>query len=475
MQMTDASARPFAEGGSSGEAGSNEEGGPSADGAAPGGKSAGGQGDAADRRRIDLAFAAEARRRAPLVFRARTFSLIAAGALLIFLIPFPEVLYYHALIIGFVLVGFLQFRLGRAGLTLTGALAFVTLDMALIVFTLIYPSPIDWAQGTPPQVTLRYGGFIFIFLILSGVAISLSPRLIFWSGAAAAAFWAVGVAWLASLPDSQALWASDAGAGLEALIASGDPRVVDLGVQAQNIVVLLIVAAILAAGANASRGLLVRETALARRAANLSRYLPAETVETLAGRDDPFGAEAEREAAVLFTDIVGFSALAERIGPRATLALLRRSHSMVERAVFAHHGAIDKFIGDGVMATFGAYRSGPKDAANAIACAGAILKAVDEMNAERPAGEPPVVLSVGLHFGPVLVGDVGAARRMEFAVIGDTVNVAARLEEMTRQLGVAAAISDEAMAAAGRPPGFRRVGESAIRGREEAVTVWTTA
>jgi adenylate cyclase len=147
----------------------------------------------------------------------------------------------------------------------------------------------------------------------------------------------------------------------------------------------------------------------------------------------------------------------------------------VERAVFAHGGVLDKFIGDGAMATFGAAHPAPDDAARAVACVGAILAEVADWNHGRMRrDEPPVGISIGLHYGPVVVGDVGSARRMELAVIGDTVNVASRIEQLTRVLGAPAAISQEAIdAAGGAPPGAVRVGPHKVHGRERPVTLWT--
>lgn len=162
--------------------------------------------------------------------------------------------------------------------------------------------------------------------------------------------------------------------------------------------------------------------------------------------------------------------MAERATPKEVIDLLRAVHAVVAEQVFAHHGVLDKFIGDGAMATFGAVTKGDRDAANAIDCAAAILAAIAEFNRMR-AGDP-VEISIGVHYGPVVVGDVGSARRMELAVIGDAVNVAARLETSTRRLDVGAAISEEAMAAAGHPPRPRRVGPLHVKGRAEPVVVF---
>ena len=249
-----------------------------------------------------------------------------------------------------------------------------------------------------------------------------------------------------------------------------DPAYIDLGVELQGMVVFLIVAIMLALGVEASQRLFLRQVNQERRATNLSRYLPAESVEALATRDDPFSVEAETDAAILFADIVGFSSMAEKASPKEVIDLLRGVHAVVAEQVFAHHGTLDKFIGDGVMATFGAVTKSDQDAANAVACAGAILQAVAIYNRGGPGA--PVKISVGVHYGPVVVGDVGSARRMELAVIGDAVNVAARLETATRALGVGAAISEEAMIAAGRPDAPKLIGPQVVKGRAEPVVVF---
>ena len=102
--------------------------------------------------------------------------------------------------------------------------------------------------------------------------------------------------------------------------------------------------------------------------------------------------------------------------------------------MFAHGGTLDKFIGDSVMATFGTPQPGPRDAAHALACARAMLASLGVWNSERTArGEMALRAGIGLHFGPVVLGDIGDERRLEFAVLGDTVNTASRLEGLTRE------------------------------------------
>jgi PAS domain S-box-containing protein len=181
---------------------------------------------------------------------------------------------------------------------------------------------------------------------------------------------------------------------------------------------------------------------LERARANLARYVPPSMATILAEADEPMGPPREQDIAVMFVDIVGFTALASEEPPVETFALLRGFQSRMADAVFAHGGTLDKFTGDGVMATFGTPDAGPGDASNALACARAIGRTMAAWNDERAvAGAAPIRVAIGLHYGPALLGTVGDERRLEFAVIGDTVNVAARLEALARDLDAGLVVS----------------------------------
>jgi adenylate cyclase len=187
--------------------------------------------------------------------------------------------------------------------------------------------------------------------------------------------------------------------------------------------------------------------------------------------------------AVLFADVAGFTRLAEREPPERVIALLRDFHTRLEAAVFEHQGTLDKYLGDGVMATFGTPQVGPHDALNALAAARAACAAIGTWNAERAArGEPQIKVSIGIHYGPVVLGDIGSERRMEFAVLGDVVNVAQRLEGLTRRLDCQIVVSDDfvhALRAQGADEadallgGFCAAEPQELRGRAQPVAVWT--
>ncbi|MEX0809472.1 MAG: adenylate/guanylate cyclase domain-containing protein [Dongiaceae bacterium] len=224
---------------------------------------------------------------------------------------------------------------------------------------------------------------------------------------------------------------------------------------------------------------------LERARANLARYVPPSMATILAEADEPMGPPREQVIAVLFVDIVGFTALASEEAPAEIFALLRGFQSRMADAVFAHGGTLDKFTGDGVMATFGTPDTGPRDAGNALACARAIERTMAVWNAERAAsGAAPVRVVMGLHFGSALLGTVGDERRLEFAVIGDTVNVAARLESLARELDAGMVMSGALYEAVEREiasgagdlgslfDGLERRPAQALRGRRQPVDLW---
>src|SRR3546814_15214240 len=112
--------------------------------------------------------------------------------------------------------------------------------------------------------------------------------------------------------------------------------------------------------------------------------------------------------------------MTESASPPTVIALLRGLHARLETAVFEHEGTLDKFLGDGVMATFGTPEPGPRDAANALAAGRAMLRTVEEWNRERiAAGEPPITLSIGIPYGEVVLGNLGPERPPDFPVLGD--------------------------------------------------------
>ena len=201
-------------------------------------------------------------------------------------------------------------------------------------------------------------------------------------------------------------------------------------------------------------------------------------MDELAQKTKPVGDVRSQEIAVLFADIVGFTHFAETHEPQEVVTVLRRFHALLENAVFSNRGTLDKFLGDGVMATFGTPAPHADDAANALQCGRDMLAAMDKWNAERREMElPEIRLSIGIHFGPAILGDIGSERRLEFATLGDTVNVAARLENTTRSLSCRLVASNNLLERIGTDRdrlcnGLESHRALPVRGRETALDVW---
>ena len=177
------------------------------------------------------------------------------------------------------------------------------------------------------------------------------------------------------------------------------------------------------------------ERAAERARVNLARYFSPKLAETLAVKDQPLGAVRRQNLAILFADIVGFTRLSETLDPEQVIEILREMHSWVEAVIFKWNGSIEGYIGDSVLAIFGFPGVGEKDASNALACAYELLTAAQRWNQERSErGMSPVRIGIGLNYGPVVLGDVGTKEYVEFTVIGDTVNIASRLQQATRIL-----------------------------------------
>ena len=216
---------------------------------------------------------------------------------------------------------------------------------------------------------------------------------------------------------------------------------------------------------------------------NLSRYFSPNIVELLAAQDEPLGAGRRETVAVLFADIVAFTQMAEVMAPEDVLALLREFHTRMTAQIFASGGTVDQYMGDGIIAVFGAPVASSNDAANALNCAEMMLDALERWNDERERkGDARLDIGIGLNYGQVVLGDVGSEHSMSFTAIGDTVNTAARLQVLTRSLKTPLVVGDavvQAIQASSPEIAAERIGrledrgEHNLRGRASPVRIWT--
>lgn len=435
---------------------------------------------------IAAAFARE--ERSGLVY-ALWGRLVVLGALLFYVLatlPAERSLRYAAIIALFMALGAIPHFMRRWGLAWIGwTVGFMLLEVAILTYLLIVPPPFI-AESWTPQINLRLPNFLYLGVFLVGMALSYSPALVVWTGAASMVAWSVGVLWVASLPGSIARSSKDAldGGMTPQEVVKGflDPNYVALTSWYNQLVFLALVTLILAITVWRSRRLVRRQVVAESARSNLSRYFSPNLVDELAREGSGINRVASQNAAILFADMVGFTTLSEKMTPEAVVGMLRDFHGRLARTIFEHRGTLDKYMGDAVMAHFGTPRPGPDDASRALACGLAMVREIEAWNVERASrSEPAIQIGIGIHYGPVVAGNIGDERRLEYTVLGDTVNVASRIEALTRKSKSPLLVSDVLIKAMRTEKAdedgvllksVRRDRDRTVRGRAAPVALW---
>lgn len=200
-----------------------------------------------------------------------------------------------------------------------------------------------------------------------------------------------------------------------------------------------------------------------------SRYVsPAVVPEILKRGVNLVGTELH--ATVLFADIRSFTTLSEQLTPAEVLRILNVFFSEMAAIIFRHGGMLDKYIGDAIMAEFGVPLPGKQDAHCAIQAGLGMLTRLREMNKQRAFGDRELSIGIGIHSGRVMAGNVGCKERIEYTVIGDTVNIASRLQELTKQYNCPLIASAETIEESG-VQGAQFLGEIPVRGKVNSVRI----
>ena len=207
--------------------------------------------------------------------------------------------------------------------------------------------------------------------------------------------------------------------------------------------------------------------------ATMARYMDPALADQLVRQDQEILGGKSVEATVLFSDVRSFTAIAEEIGPQATVAMLNDYFTIMVDCIQQHGGMLDKFIGDAIMAAFGLPVAHPDDVDRGVQAAIAMISSLFEWNERRSHdGRRPIDMGIGLNTGTLVAGNIGSPKRMDFTMIGDGVNLASRLESVCKQYSARILISEHTF---GRLKGVYRTREVdyvVVKGKSEPVAVY---
>jgi len=355
---------------------------------------------------------------------------------------------------------YLAVTLGRLAWTHLGRLpdwalaTSVLVDISLLM-VLIWSFHIQYMQ--PPSFYLKAPTLLYVFIFIALRALRFDARFVVLAGLLAALGWGALITYVVYADPSDAMITRD-------YVAYLTSNSVLLGAEFDKIISILVVTALIAVALYRAKGLLVRAVSEQTAARELSRFFAPEIAARIKGADEGIraGSGEMREAAILNLDLRGFTRLAGTAPPDEVMRLLAEYQRRMVPVIQRHGGSIDKFLGDGIMATFGAARASDVAAADALRALEAVMAEAAAWQADCARdGRASVPVNAAVATGPILFGAVGDETRLEYTVIGEAVNLAAKLEKHNKELGVRAladrASFELAMAQGYAPQGDKRV------------------
>ncbi len=345
----------------------------------------------------------------------------------------------------------------------------IIIDMSLLL-GMIWSFHLQYQQ--PPSFYLKSPTLLYVFIFIALRALRFEARYVITAGVVAAIGWT-----------AMAVYATLASGGMDAVTRDYvyylTSNSVLKGAELDKVITILTVTAIIAAAITRAHNLLEKAVAEGTAVHDLSKFFSPEIARqiTTAAQEITAGTGQARDAAILMVDIRGFTRLSAIVKPDDLVCLLAEYQSRIVPIIQDHGGTIDKFMGDGIMATFGAALTSPTYAADAIKAVDEIMRSSTAWNAERRhASKPPLILGTAVATGRIIFGAVGDESRMEYTVIGDAVNLSAKLEKHTKSEGVRALCTKAAFDIATRqgyqPPQDREQRNARrVEGVENAVDI----
>jgi adenylate cyclase len=338
----------------------------------------------------------------------------------------------------------------------------VLIDMALL-FVLIWSFHIQYGQ--PASFYLKVPTLLYVFIFIALRALRFDARFVIAAGAAAVLGWCVLVFYATAVDVQNDMITRD-------FVYYMTSNAILIGAEFDKIMTIATVTAILGFALIRGRQLLVRSVSEGVAAQELSRFFSPEVAQRIKGSDQAIraGMAEMHPAAVLNLDLRGFTRLVGQRDSGEVMELLNQYQARAVPIVQKHGGSIDKFLGDGIMATFGGPGSSQSYAAEALRALEEVLAAARAWSEERAAeGKQTPAMNGAIATGDILFGAVGDETRLEYTVIGDAVNLSAKLEKHNKELGsegvLTAEAYDLALAQGYRPSGVeRRIAGASIAG-----------
>lgn len=369
----------------------------------------------------------------------------------------------------YALAAYLAFTVIRLWLAARGRLrpallvVSVLADMGLLM-GLIWSFHLQYDQSA--AFYLKAPTLLYVFIFIALRALNYQSAMVVMAGVVAALGWA-GLLIYALVPDMM----GGENPVTQDYVAYMTSNRVLIGAEVDKIVSILTVTAILAIGLTRGRRLLERAVADSLAARDLSLFVAPEAARRITRSGEALrpGDGEVREGSIVFTDIEGFTTLSETLDPATLMGVLNDYFAAATEIVARHGGVVIQFIGDALMISFGG-QACPDHAGRGLACARTLVRELNDRS--FGAGGHRLRTRCGLNTGPVIMGAVGARDRLVFTAHGDTVNVAARLEQLNKQYGRSILMSEQTVARADAWDDAEPVGEIAVRGRQQPTRIF---
>lgn len=336
---------------------------------------------------------------------------------------------------GFVLAALLRLAVARKGGVPGWFVAgMVVLDIGLLL-ALVWSFHVQYGQ--PPAFSLKAPTMLYLFIFIALRALRFEARYVLLAGVAAAVGW-MALAVRAVVADPEMLTRDY----VHYLTANA----VLIGAEIDKVITILVVTVVLAMALVRARNLLVFAITEASAVQELSRFFAPEIASRITAADQQMqpGHGEAREATVLTVDIRGFTQYSNSMPPSELFGLLVEYQARMVPAIHRYGGSIDKFLGDGILAAFGAPEPSTTHAADAIRALNAIVAETEDWNRTRRAeGKPVLVLGAAAVAGRLVCGAVGDRSRLEYTVIGEPVNLAVKLEKYNKAIATRAVVPEE--------------------------------